>query len=63
MNRHERRRDIVLPKSADVARRIYRNAHETRLLRSLHRLLVQLEKSHDVDEPTESSLEKSGGAR
>ena len=33
----------LLPQSADVARRIYRNAKENRILRSIHRLLVKLE--------------------
>ena len=39
----ERPPNELLPQSADVARRIYRNANETRILRSIHRLLVKLE--------------------
>ncbi|KAA1262310.1 hypothetical protein LF1_48740 [Rubripirellula obstinata] len=37
--------DLPLPSSADVSHRIYRNAEENRVLRSLHRLLLKLERS------------------
>lgn len=63
MDRTHSNSDIALPKSADVARRIYRNAAENRLLRSLHRLLVQLENSRDESEPAQHLPKKIGGAR
>lgn len=62
MDRTHSNSDIALPKSADVARRIYRNAAENRLLRSLHRLLVQLENSRD-ESPAQHLPKKSGGAQ
>ncbi len=43
MSKPKQHAEIQLPTSAEVARRIYSNASENRLLRSLHRVLVQLE--------------------
>ncbi len=45
MSKPKQRAELQLPTSADVAHRIYSNASENRLLRSLHRVLVQLENS------------------
>lgn len=43
MAKTNRSRELQLPTAAQVSQKIFDNAAETRLLRSLHRLLIQLE--------------------